>query len=347
MLIVQEGHAVILERGGKISRITGNGVYDLKSFEHVVEVVPLWQKNEQFIVEHIVTRDQVFIDRLELFIRYEVDPTDGVRHSGKYSFNEQTIYERFWTPGATSAPPPGGNPEIIQKLADSPSSSASKFPNGPEPAAKREPELSAGNSRRAILESIVSRVVRDVIARYDLRDVMILTQTSRTQFSNVLIERMNQIARFYLGTIILMVDVGEVTIQANARDQLWALWLKQIDERIAQIAAEITRLQGEGQASALWEVEQVKQKAREILMRETKVALTKGKNPLVERKVIALRFMELIEQLTKSLVREDIDPARYLETLEKFAQAQGDKTIMLGTENVSMLPESSKNEKRP
>ncbi len=74
VLIVQEGHAVILEMSGKISRVVGRGITWLKPFERISMVVPLQTRQEKITVEQVATRDKIIIEEFDILVFHKVDP---------------------------------------------------------------------------------------------------------------------------------------------------------------------------------------------------------------------------------------------------------------------------------
>ena len=93
-LIVQEGHAVILEISGKISRVVGRGIRWLKPFERISMVVPLFLRSEKFTVEKVATRKGV--DRRVRDPGYhKVDPGPAEEQikDGQFAYTKQKLLD--------------------------------------------------------------------------------------------------------------------------------------------------------------------------------------------------------------------------------------------------------------
>ena len=98
VLIVQEGHAVILERGGQLSRVVGRGVAWLQPLERVSMVVPLQTRGEHVIVKQVATKDRILIDEFEFWAFHKVDqgPEEMRIQSGQFVYNEDILLKKIW-----------------------------------------------------------------------------------------------------------------------------------------------------------------------------------------------------------------------------------------------------------
>jgi regulator of protease activity HflC (stomatin/prohibitin superfamily) len=99
-LIVQEGHAVILEVSGKISRVVGMGITGLKTFERISMVVPLYTRAEKLVIEKVATKDKIIIEELELLVFHKADPGPEQERikDGQFSYNEMNVRQNIWSP---------------------------------------------------------------------------------------------------------------------------------------------------------------------------------------------------------------------------------------------------------
>jgi regulator of protease activity HflC (stomatin/prohibitin superfamily) len=92
-LIVLEGHAVILEKAGFLSRIEGMGITQLAKFERVGVVVDLTEKSQALEGENVVTQEGVILGKVQAVIFYQVIPGD--HENGRFPYSEGVVY-RFW-----------------------------------------------------------------------------------------------------------------------------------------------------------------------------------------------------------------------------------------------------------
>ena len=99
-VIVQEGHAAILEISGKVSEVIGSGIAWLKPFERISMVVPLQTRQEKVTVEQVATRDHVIIEEFDVLVFHKWDsgPEDGRIQDGMFAYNKQKLLKDVWKP---------------------------------------------------------------------------------------------------------------------------------------------------------------------------------------------------------------------------------------------------------
>jgi regulator of protease activity HflC (stomatin/prohibitin superfamily) len=98
VLMVQEGHAVILEKSGRLSRVVGRGLTWLKPFERVSMVVDLQVKADKIVVNDVATKDQVLIKEFVFWAFSKVDTGEESKQTpnGLFPFNEENILKNLW-----------------------------------------------------------------------------------------------------------------------------------------------------------------------------------------------------------------------------------------------------------
>ena len=210
ILIVQDGHAAVLEYGGRISRIVGHGITYLGSFERVNMVVPL---KSQFMKERfldIPTKDGNLIEEFELLAFYAVDPGDAqLLPNSEFAFDEQNI-RRFWR----------------------------VFVGDEDP---REAWLNA-------MKGISDNALRDVIANYNLDEIFVpssrlvpgqvqIRQTLKREIK----DQIEKITKRSLG-VTTGVDIGLIKIPEEAKNRLLQKWVADWDRRIDTTRAETEKL---------------------------------------------------------------------------------------------------------
>ena len=198
VLVVQEGHAVVLEQKGAISGVKGIGVHFLKPFERVNLVVYLAMQGEHFEIGHIVTKDKVVIEKMELYIYHKVDSGDKSRKNGMYPFDIRVILEKVWTPKGA------------------------------------EKEDKSANLGEAVL-AVANTAVRDVVAKYDLADVITATGEVRKKIKAECCEAIERVTDFAMGIKISVVDIGAITIPVDAQKKLLDRWLMDWESEIERI----------------------------------------------------------------------------------------------------------------
>jgi predicted nucleotide-binding protein len=98
ILIVQEGHAVVLERGGRRSRIVGTGVWHLGIFERINMVIPLSQRTISIEIQNVLTEDRVLIMKIKLLAFTKLDEGDKSHANGDFPFDDKVINNLVWSP---------------------------------------------------------------------------------------------------------------------------------------------------------------------------------------------------------------------------------------------------------
>ena len=99
-VIVQEGHAAVLEISGKVSGVIGSGITWLKPFERISMVVPLQTRQEKVTVEQVATRDHIIIEEFDILVFHKWDsgPEDGRIQDGMFAYNKQKLLKDVWKP---------------------------------------------------------------------------------------------------------------------------------------------------------------------------------------------------------------------------------------------------------
>lgn len=98
-IIIQTGHAVVVERRGKERRILGEGFHQLESFERPQMIIPLFTQTARLKVENLITKDGVVIDEFDAFVFHRIDQGAKTHDPGsKYPFDDEVIWKRIWDP---------------------------------------------------------------------------------------------------------------------------------------------------------------------------------------------------------------------------------------------------------
>lgn len=107
VLTVDEGYAAVLERGGRISRVVGAGVFFLEQGEIVTMPVALYARSLTINVKNVLTRDQMRFEKITVVARHCVQGAcDFAAHGTKpsdaktknFELLEAIIRSKIWTP---------------------------------------------------------------------------------------------------------------------------------------------------------------------------------------------------------------------------------------------------------
>ncbi len=266
-LIVQEGHAVILEKSGKLSRVVGRGITWLEPFERISMVVPLNGRAERITVEQVATKDKVLIEEFAVIVFHKIDPgsEDEQIQDGQFTYSEQKLFKDVWSPG--------------------------------------------GSDWRNTVKSIADGAVRDVVGRYDLEELMPMSDKERDRFKDELKQAINKTTSKALGVQTTSVDIGPMKVPDEARKRLMEKWLADWSIRIAQSEREAMIRKGEAEAVLLkikevaWAQAQ-KQVIEEIAGSFQSISVS-GKEASY---VVAMRALEAIEKMAGDPVTKVLLP---------------------------------------
>jgi regulator of protease activity HflC (stomatin/prohibitin superfamily) len=266
-LIVQEGHAVILEVSGKLSRIVGRGITWLKPFERISMVVPLFLRTEKLIVEQVATKDKVLIQEFELLVFHKADtgPEEERIQDGQFAYTTEKLLNDVWSPN--------------------------------------------GGDWRGGVRSVADTATRDVVGRYDLEQIVPISDAFRTAFKQLLVDQMNKVTKEKMGVVTITVDIGKVRIPEEAERRLMSKWSADWDIRIALSEREATLRRGEAEA---------------IMLKVKEVAWAQAQKQIIEEITAGFRSVGVAD----SIQAPYIIALRSLETLEKMAADPATKILL-------------------
>jgi len=334
-LIVQDGYAAVLEKGGKYTRLVGAGVHGLQSFERVNTVVPLRSLFAEKVFEKIATKDGVLINELKLLIFAKVDdgrdvPDTDVNASeicrmlrttpgSLFTYNEYIIRQRLWKIF-------GGQANIKKIIED-------------------------------VLLAIADTQLRAVINRYTLDDIFVpgddpMRQGIRDAIKREVAEAINKITQGFLGVTVSGTDIGAIRIPEDAERRLLDNWMADWNQRISrtqaitgksvkeieaeaerrakEIEAEAERramiTKAKGAAEAIQLIEYEKRDAVESFVRDmSRVAM--GASIDLEDLV---QFLRIVEDMCRRVVCDDLTARSYIEALKSMAQGEGARIVLPG-----------------
>lgn len=296
ILVVQEGHAVVLERGGRRSRIVGTGVHQLGIFERVNTVIPLMPRSFQIEIENVITQDHVLIEKIKLQVFTRLDLGDQSHENGDYPFDDKIINDKVWSPRL--------GPEVYDWSG--------------------------------VVKSVTDTALRDLAARLMLDDIVLASGASRERLRTELRELINRVTRDRLGVVVNSIVISEIKIPEKARDGLLQRWLAEVNRRTALINADTEReklvLKGEGEAQSVRRIGLAKTMVRNEIIKllvDTITETSQGGSPIADPKV-AVRFVTAIERLSALVMQDNAAVFEYITALEKLCESPGARTIVFG-----------------
>jgi hypothetical protein len=280
-LIVQDGHAVILEKAGQYSRTVGSGLTQLDTYERVAMIVPLTLRSEHLKIENVATKDKILIELFEMWAFHKVlasDPassTPPTGGQGRFPFDEQILLSRIWT--------------------------------------------MSGKDWRESVRNVAETAARDVVGRHTLEEILPLADTKRTEFKEELRTAINRVTRDLMGVDITAVDFGEVRIPAEVRDSLQtrqvAVW------RAATAATEVREAASRAQAEAihLRVMEAERAAAQRAMMVAISEGISKVRGANIDPSVVLnMRLIEALEKMAENPATKFVIPTDVLQLLEQM-----------------------------
>lgn len=99
ILITQEGHAVVLEKSGGVSRVVGRGITYLAPFERPTMVVKLHSQSVRVDVENVFTKDGGIIKKIQAVVFCRLNQGRRNKDRGtRFEFDDALIIDRVWSP---------------------------------------------------------------------------------------------------------------------------------------------------------------------------------------------------------------------------------------------------------
>ncbi len=314
VLVVRPGNAVVLERGGKVTRIVGPGTYRLRRFEFIkkptdikgiVDLRPQFVKHEK---AKVMTRDGI---ELEITVGepYQIEPkhiTDA-RPESRY-------------PGGDATTPVLGGPEfpvyeaIIRKavFGTTPGGWKGLFPFGPINA----------------LYDIVGTYTLDQIFPPGLSEN---PNPDERTLRKIELEVNKRFSAVGAGVWFKGLDISEVVMPADVREQMLKRWTTPMAGQVKIKEAEAERdamiALSDGRARSLARIEEEKAKARDRM-----IAVI---NDLVQvlsnsgRQEIISSFTRVIRELTERVGQDEVVAMRYIEAMQSMVESDGNKSFVV------------------
>jgi regulator of protease activity HflC (stomatin/prohibitin superfamily) len=329
--VIRAGNAVVFQRAGKISQITGSGLVLLERYEHIraiFELRPLWELRE---LENVLTKDRIPLE-IVMGVGFQIEPK-AVTDQRPESFVE-----------------PDGEAlsEVIGDIYKVYKATIKKAVYHITPV-----------GWNVLTLAVAQNLLRDIIATYNFDEIFKRVdevggepggfdpdQRTIKEIEDKIMEKLSAAAPQW-GAQAQGVDIREIRIREDVLEKLLDWWGAEWKRRIAIKEAEgereatIVKADGEriallrsaeAEARALTALERVKAEARGEMIRQMTDALNQVPGNM------ALRFIRVVEQLSRDMVTDNIGARRYIEVLEVLAKSEGQKTIIIGGDRQLLWP---------
>ena len=331
LAVIRAGNAVVFQRAGKISRITGSGLVLLKQYEHpraIFELRPLWELRE---LKNVLTKDRIPLE-VEIGISFQIEPKEVTDQRP----------ESFVEPKGEALSEVIGDIYKVYKAT-----------------IKKAVYHMTPDGWDGLTPAVAQNLLRDLIATYNFDELFKRVdevegepggfdpdQRTIKEIEDKIMERLSAAAPTW-GAEAQGVDIREIRIREDVLDKLLDWWGAEWKRKIAIKEAEaereaiIVKVDGEriallrsaeAEARALTALERVKAEARGEMIRQMMDAVNQVPRDM------ALRFIRVVEQLSRDMVADNIGARRYIEVLEAIAKSDGQKTIVIGGERQLLWP---------
>jgi regulator of protease activity HflC (stomatin/prohibitin superfamily) len=364
--VIRPGNAVVFERSGKISRIVGPGLVLLKQYERIKAIFELRPLGETRETENVLTKDRIPLT-IVMGVGFQIEPKE-VTDQRPESFVEPngealsevigTLYKTYRATlekAVYHAPPdgwevmiPGGAQSLLRDIIGTYNfddifrqvgeMEGEEGPGGFDPNQRTIKEIEDKIMERLSAEAPKQGVhargvdIREIRIREDVLGKMLdwwgAEWKRRIAIKEAEGERAVMLTLAEAERVRLIegakAEATKTTEAAQAERD--AAILKADGERIALLRT------AEAEARALTVLEEVKAEARGEVIRQMMDALNQVPRDM------ALRFISVVEQLSRDMVTDNISARRYVEVLEAIAKSGGQKTIIIGGERQLLWP---------
>ncbi|TEU17752.1 MAG: SPFH/Band 7/PHB domain protein [Anaerolineales bacterium] len=330
LAVIRAGNAVVFQRAGKISQIVGSGLVLLKQYERIRAIFDLRPQSETRETENVLTKDRIPLT-ITMKVGSQIEPKDATDQRP----------ESFVEPHGEALS------EVIGTLYKTYRATLEK-------AVYHVPASGWG----VIAPGSGQNLLRDIIATYNFDEIFKRVgevegepggfdpdQRTIKEIENKIRERLSAAAPEW-GAQIQGVDIREIKIREGVLEKLLDWWGAEWKKRIAIKEAEgegealIAKAEAqkvaflkkaEAEARAITALEGVKYEVREKILKQVAHLGAINAN-------VALRFINIVEQLSRDMTADDVAARRYIEVLEAIAKSDGQKTIVIGGDRRLLWP---------
>ena len=318
ILDVKPGNAVVLERGGKVTRIVGPGVHRLERYEAIRRpeetkgIVDLSPQGDRTTAERVLTKDGIALD-IAVSVGFQIEPKEvtdkrlstetGPVIGGDYPVYEATVRKAVFNTSEKGWKGPAiGKPiSILRDVIGAYALDQIIVPSG-NPS--RDPDARA-----------VSEIEKVVNSRCDLSGS---------------------------GVYFKSLDIAEIKMPDDVHAKMVKRWSAPVDADIKEQEAVGERRAmvqiGEGRATSLERLEGVRLVVRAKMIKVIQDLV--GTLPKMDQEKAVLGFISVIQELTNRVGQDETVAMRYIEAMQSIVKSEGPKSFVITPPSTSlgMLP---------
>ena len=168
-----------------------------------------------------------------------------------------------------------------------------------------------GGDWQGAIRSVAQTATRDVVGRFDLEEIVPISDAFRERFRGTLTEAMNRVTRDKMGVLTVTVDIGKIKIPAESETRLLEKWstLQRVQIADAQRQVDTTR------GRAIADNHRAIEAARAVAQEQMILALSAGfhaadiPDALVPNTMIMLRLLEALEKIAEDPATKLVFPS--------------------------------------
>ncbi|MBC8492380.1 MAG: SPFH/Band 7/PHB domain protein [Chloroflexi bacterium] len=313
VVVIRPGNAVVSERHGKVTRIAGPGIVKTKRFEKIREVIDLRPQWATIEAENVLTKDRVPL-AIKYGVGYQIEPKSDTdeRLESVLKGDGEALTEEIG--------------EVYPVYA----ATVRKAVFNVTPAGwQLTVSMAAGSFLRDTVATLNFDEIFELVE--DIEEPMVENRRRIHEIEQRVQDKLAQVALNW-GIKIKTFDVESIEIPAEARARMLEWWEAEWKRRIAFKRARSERQtmieKATGRAWALEKLEEVKADARRRMIRQLINAI-EGVDQIGGGKT-TIRFIHVIEQLSRRMMTDDIIASHYCEVLEAIVESGGQKVFVLG-----------------
>jgi regulator of protease activity HflC (stomatin/prohibitin superfamily) len=313
VLVIGPGNVVVLERGGKMTRMAGSGLCELKRFEYpkrppaqkgIVDLQPQWAMDT---VEDMLTKDGIPLT-IQVGMSYQIEPKAVTDERVATDPRERARYRKV-----IDSPPYQVYEETIRRAVFETTAAGWKslFPWG------------------------AINAMRDVVAVYTLDQIFPPTPSPAPNPDARMVKAIeDEVKRRFnpawAGVRLIGFDILQVAMPKEVRERMIQRWTVPVDRQLqieqARAERDVLIERSAGRARSLAQLEQARHRSWQdvIDMVSTLLRLLDGAgNPQV-----AINFISVIQELTRWAGEDESVTARYIEAMNAVIKSSGSKTFV-------------------
>lgn len=308
VVLVKPYNAVVLEQGGKISRIEGAGLVPLGKHEIVKAVVDLRPQGEGFKWEAL-TKDNVLL-KGNGSVSFRIESWKEARERG-----DKGDFETKGFTGVISGPYQVYRRTLYRAVY----------------------RVGAGKNWRAQIAGMAGGQVGGAIRGFRVDQIFVVDEKKRVSMRKTALQKIIDQAKagaakagHNWGVQVGGVNVVAIEMPEKVKRHFLELW-----EVKSQREIEIIRVEGEAQvlkkttaarARAFSELEEVKSHALDVIIHQIIRALD---HPHMSS-TVAAKFITAMERLARNLIADDLTAARIIDVIERLSEEQLDRLLPPG-----------------